>query len=98
MATPRFARIDEGPLNNFDFLRFVLALFVIFRHSLNDSRESERLDPFAYFSHGQTNAGTFAVGAFLLVSGFLVAHSWSRSTEAVDFLRRRVLRIYPGFL
>src|SRR5262249_17152112 len=60
--------------------------------------ESRVLDPFAYFSRGQTNAGTFAVGAFLLVSGFLVAHSWSRSKGAVDFLRRRVLRIYPGFI
>lgn len=71
--------------NNFDFLRFLLATLVVFSHS--------------YFLLGLSSArlGAIAVLGFFGLSGFLVTQSWLRSESAVDYARKRALRIYPGF-
>jgi peptidoglycan/LPS O-acetylase OafA/YrhL len=39
-----------------------------------------------------------SVWAFFVISGFLIAQSWTRSPNPLKFLRRRVARIYPGFI
>ncbi len=35
---------------------------------------------------------------FFVISGFLIAQSWTRSPNPLKFLKRRVSRIYPGFI
>ncbi|MHB1561125.1 MAG: acyltransferase family protein [Isosphaeraceae bacterium] len=83
--------------NNFDFLRLNLALLVIVSHSwLLIGRNPS--DPMMLATHGQMDSGAVAVNAFFIISGFLIAQSWTRSSGWRDFLARRVLRIYPGFL
>jgi peptidoglycan/LPS O-acetylase OafA/YrhL len=42
--------------------------------------------------------GTFAVDFFFILSGFLIYQSWERSPQILDFLKKRFLRIYPGFV
>lgn len=41
--------------------------------------------------------GELAVDCFFLLSGYLITQSMIRSGSLLEFLKRRVLRIYPGF-
>ena len=91
-----FASAAEGRRNNFDFLRFVLASLVLLYHCF-------ALLPPGGPGRGGTaeRAATLAGGAgvdfFFVISGFLVTMSRQRSPGVWPFLRRRALRIYPGF-
>lgn len=93
--TPKSAPIGR---NNFDFCRFWLAVLVIFSHSFALVEGDERNEPIGIFTHGQIGSGRFAVNCFFAISGFLITHSWLRSTSTANFLLKRILRIYPGFV
>lgn len=88
--------VSEGRDNNFDFLRFLLAVFVLFYHCY----------PILYGlapRHGPAETvadicGGVAVPFFFVISGFLVTRSWLVDPRPLDFLQKRALRIYPGFL
>ncbi|HLK59434.1 MAG TPA: acyltransferase [Chthonomonadaceae bacterium] len=100
-ATEPLAPIDERRENNFDFLRFVLASLVVLSHSyaLSLSHTTFRLrEPLYIATRGQMDFGMFAVDLFFVISGFLITHSWQRSKGLGDYLKKRILRIYPGFL
>lgn len=95
--TVTLAGVSEGRDNNFDFLRFLLAVFVLFYHCY----------PILYGleapHHGPAETvadicGGMAVPFFFVISGFLVTRSWLNDPRPFDFLQKRVLRIYPGFL
>ncbi len=95
-------REDALKRNNIDFLRFFLASLVIFAHcfALTNTSASGDLDstePLFRFSHGQRTFGGMAVDFFFILSGFLITHSWLRSSSLFTFLLNRVLRIYPAF-
>jgi peptidoglycan/LPS O-acetylase OafA/YrhL len=85
-------------LNNFDFLRLFLAVVVIFSHSFPLGVGSDANEPFIRITHGQTTSGTIAVNFFFIMSGYLIAASFVHSAGVLDYLRRRVRRIYPGFI
>lgn len=84
--------------NNIDFVRIVLALLVILSHSYPLTLGHERTEPFAVLSRGQVTGGHIAVDLFFILSGFLISASYERSSSAWSYLRKRVARIYPGFL
>ncbi|HET6248025.1 MAG TPA: acyltransferase [Tepidisphaeraceae bacterium] len=93
----RFIQTSESRENNLDILRFFLACVVIHSHSY-------MLTGHEYFSlrqkfiHLQFGGGSYAVDFFFMLSGFLVVNSWLRSRGLFDYLKRRTLRIYPGFI
>ena len=91
-----FAAYTEGRQNNFDFLRFILALSVIFSHCYAVLGYSAR--PLSSISRGQIDLGAAAVNGFFVISGFLITASWMRSKGLASYLQKRILRIYPGFL
>ncbi len=97
MFKERFIQTTESRSNNLDVLRFLLACVVIHSHSF-------MLTGHEYTSlrqkliHLQFGGGGYAVDFFFMLSGFLVANSWLRSRGLGDYLKRRVLRIYPGFI
>lgn len=87
--------------NSLNIIRLLLALMVIFSHSFptalgpgGDTRE----EPIFNWTHRQESSGAVAVNLFFLISGFLVTASWLRSKSVQDYLMKRVLRIYPGFI
>lgn len=84
--------------NNFDFLRFMLATLVVFTHSYVVYEGRVDNEPLWMLSHQQLGFGTLALNSFFLTSGFLVSQSWRHSKGYLDFLKKRVLRIYPGFI
>lgn len=89
-------RIVPGS-NNFDFLRFFLAALVIFSHSYPLFYGSKDWEPLYRLSGGQVETGAVAVDGFFVISGFLIAQSWIRGRGLTDFVKKRFLRIYPGF-
>lgn len=93
-------RLDEamtGRANNIDFLRFALASLVILSHSYPLAARPGAVEPVEWATGGQKTGGELAVDAFFILSGILIARSWVNSRGLADYLRRRVLRIYPGF-
>jgi len=84
--------------NNFDFFRFWLAVLVIFAHSYALAEGDEQNEPFSILTKYQIGAGQIAVYCFFAISGYLISHSWLRSDSTISFLKKRALRIYPGFI
>jgi peptidoglycan/LPS O-acetylase OafA/YrhL len=84
--------------NNFDAIRLFLSLLVIFSHSFPLGIGSEVNEPFMRFTHGQTTGGAIAVNLFFIMSGYLITASFLRSSTTLDYLSKRVRRIYPGFI
>lgn len=91
--------VEASRVNNLDFIRFALAVSVIFCHCyvLYYGTE-ETVEPLWVFSNRQISLGSFAVNWFFTISGFLILQSWNHSSRFLDFLRKRTLRIYPGFI
>ncbi|WP_337176805.1 acyltransferase [Paludisphaera sp.] len=91
--------ICEGRCNSIDFARFYLASVVIFSHSyILLLKTGNREEPVYVATGGQKTGGELAVDGFFILSGFLIARSWVTSRGLGDFMRRRVLRIYPGYI
>lgn len=86
--------------NNFDILRFLLATAVIVCHSYVIYYGYEtfaQVEPFMKWTSGNISIGTTAVFFFFAISGFLIMKSYESSHTVVDYLKKRVLRIFPGF-
>ena len=91
----RFIDYTESRNNNLDFIRFLLAALVIVSHSYSFSGIP---DPLQRLSRDTLHLGDAAVDGFFLISGFLITKSWLASRGTGDYLKKRLLRIYPGFL
>ena len=84
--------------NNLNLLRLVLALLVLFAHSFPLTQGDNDREWGYILTRGQDTFGELAVNAFFAISGLLILQSWMRSRSSGDYLRKRVLRIYPGFV
>ena len=87
--------------NNFDLIRFVLASSVIICHCYATYYGWESFvknEPFMKWSGGKISIGSAAVNFFFVISGFLILRSFERSSDFRDYLKKRILRIYPGFI
>jgi peptidoglycan/LPS O-acetylase OafA/YrhL len=84
--------------NNFDTLRLIAALSVVFSHSFLIADGSEANEPFVWLSGNQCILGLVGVFVFFVISGYLVTESWCRSPNPGWFAMRRFLRIYPGLV
>ena len=85
--------------NNLDFIRFSLALLVLFCHCFVMYYGTEdTVEPLIIATHKQLSLGSLAVNYFFVISGFLIFQSWDKSHNFIDFLKKRILRIFPGFI
>jgi peptidoglycan/LPS O-acetylase OafA/YrhL len=87
--------------NNFDLLRFLLATSVIVCHCFAiylGWEQFAKLEPFMKWSSGKISIGSAAVNFFFVISGFLIVRSFEYSSSYWQYLKKRILRIYPGFI
>jgi peptidoglycan/LPS O-acetylase OafA/YrhL len=86
-----FATRLDPKANSLNAIRLVLAATVIVSHSW----------PIGHYgrtpSHGGWAPGGWAVDAFFVLSGYLITGSRLNNSLG-SYLKRRVLRIYPGFV
>ncbi|MEO6148226.1 MAG: acyltransferase [Sulfuriferula sp.] len=85
---PTHARLRR---NNFDLLRFLLALTVFLYHSYVLS-EVATLSVF-----DQILSADLAVKSFFIVSGFLIFMSYENSRDIRSYFVKRAKRIYPAY-
>jgi len=84
--------------NNFDAVRLLAALSVVFSHSFLIAEGSEKSEPFANLTGNQCILGLVGVFVFFIISGYLVTESYCRHPSPVRFAAHRWLRIYPGLI
>ncbi len=77
--------------NNFDILRLILAIVVVFFHAGAISGSPDLVWLSDAFS------GHLAVEGFFAISGFLIFASYERSTSLKDYFLKRGGRILPGY-
>lgn len=77
--------------NNFDFIRVLLA-FIVFLGHLGTLSASDKLTFLQY------SPIEIAVFGFFVVSGFLIARSYERSSSLKSYLKKRIRRILPAYL
>jgi peptidoglycan/LPS O-acetylase OafA/YrhL len=80
--------------NNFDLLRLMAAIFVVFGHSFDLLGLTE---PFPQLG-GDVTWGFVGVLIFFSVSGFLVSRSWAGNPRLIPFAAKRALRLMPGLV
>ena len=82
--------------NNFKLLRLIAAYAVVVSHArahvFGDSAW-ELLQVETGYS-----LGNLAVNVFFIISGFLITQSFLRSTDVIEYITARVLRLVPGLL
>lgn len=75
----------------------MLAILVILDHCF-PLTASVTGNPLLGFAQYQAGTGELAVDLFFFISGFLITASWLNCKTMDDYLRRRILRICPGFI
>ncbi len=83
--------------NNFDIIRILFAWLVIVSHSYI-LLGTKGCDPLCELTNHYINLSYFGVKGFITISGFLIFKSLERSPNVLDYLWKRILRIYPGLL
>jgi peptidoglycan/LPS O-acetylase OafA/YrhL len=81
-----------GKANNFDGLRLLAALAVLFSHQFTFTLLWE---PMIY---PRITLGTGGVYVFFAISGYLITGSWLSDPDTYRYLARRILRLVPGVL
>lgn len=87
--TPTFL---EGRQNNFDFIRVLLAVFVVCSHIVILS-ENAQLQKYLFFI-----PSGLRVCAFFIISGLLVSKSYNNTPKIKDYVKKRANRILPAYI
>jgi peptidoglycan/LPS O-acetylase OafA/YrhL len=83
--------------NNFDFIKILFAWLVIVSHSYV-LLGNQGCDWLCEATHHYINFSYFGVKGFITISGYLIFKSLNRSPNLIDYLWKRVLRIYPALI
>lgn len=94
-AMHRLSDYVGGRDNNFNLLRFMAAMMVLYSHSFALALGASGAEP--WIDWGVT-PGSVAVDIFFVTSGFLVTGSLIARKDLCSFVKARALRIYPALL
>jgi peptidoglycan/LPS O-acetylase OafA/YrhL len=83
--------------NNFDLIRLIAALAVIFGHSFFLFPTNGYTDPVTKLFDNDYS-GSLAVYVFFFLSGIFITSSFDRSNSPVKFILARVFRIWPALI
>ena len=89
-------QFSESRDNNFNLIRVIAASLVLVSHAYPISLGPGTIEPLETLL-GVT-LGTLAVYVFFVISGFLIAQSFDRSSTTLRFLLARALRIFPALI
>ncbi len=78
--------------NNFDFLRILATLAVLYSHHF---ALTGQIEPNFF---GISSLGGAAVIVFFVISGYLTTGSWFNDPNVLRFSLKRFLRIWPGLI
>lgn len=84
--------------NNFDAVRLIAAIAVVFSHAFLIGEGTDRNEPLVVLSGNQCILGLPAVFVFFTISGFLVTQSFLATPSSARFVLKRILRIFPGLV
>ncbi|WP_369617476.1 acyltransferase family protein [Flavobacterium sp. CFS9] len=82
--------------NNFDFLRFSFALFVVISHSYPLSGSDLSNQWLLKITNNQIELSSLGLNGFFILSGYLIFQSLERSKNIVEYYWKRILRLFPG--
>jgi peptidoglycan/LPS O-acetylase OafA/YrhL len=82
--------------NNFDALRLLAAVSVIFSHSFLIAEGTQNNEWLILLTGNQSILGLTGVFVFFAISGFLVTQSFEQTANPLHYLAKRALRIFPG--
>lgn len=87
---------DIRKKNNFDFLRFLFAVFVVISHSypLAGSHESQQW--IYQVTNGQVVLARLGLDGFFIISGYFIYQSLQRSSNLFSYYKKRFLRLFPA--
>jgi peptidoglycan/LPS O-acetylase OafA/YrhL len=97
-STAQGGGLQTSRSNNFDAVRLLAALSVVFSHSFLIAEGSEASEPFVWLTGNQCILGLVGVFVFFIISGYLVTASFCRSPRPGRFAQHRFMRIYPGLV
>ena len=86
------------PANNFDTLRILAALAVLFSHAFALTTGSDAAEPLFRLTGGEATCGGLAVCVFFIISGYLITGSFQRTHDPAAFIAARALRLYPALV
>ena len=82
--------------NNFDFLRFLFAVFVVISHAYPLSGSSENSQWIYQVTSGQIVLARIGLNGFFIISGFFIFQSLKHSKSLLNYYRKRFLRLFPA--
>jgi peptidoglycan/LPS O-acetylase OafA/YrhL len=84
--------------NNFDALRLLAAMSVLFSHAFLIAQGTQDHEPLIWLTGRQSILGLAGVFVFFAISGFLVTQSFEQTGSPLRYLVKRCLRIFPGLV
>ena len=79
-------------------MRILFALLVLLSHSQEIPTGDRATEYLSILTHRYMTFGDLGVDGFFLLSGFLITKSWLHDPNPMNYLRKRILRIVPGYL
>src|SRR5438045_3604074 len=89
---------DKLKSNNFNFMRLIASIMVIFTHSFVLTGVGVKEDFFYSITNGDLLISLIWLRTFFTISGFLICQSLEHSNSYSSYLTKRLLRIFPAFI
>lgn len=81
--------------NNFNIIRLIFASTVIISHSYPLTQNPEII---SLITDNQLNLGALSVDIFFIISGYLIYKSLQNSKSLINYIWKRILRLYPALI